>query len=253
MKELRQLICPVCGRAILNHYYQHRDKQLKVCDIEGRAKVKKYKTYKDPDSVVAYYDYISHIYDMHRDYIAVEGEGGRGGLSLMSKIRKEEWEEGFELIKYAVARAIKWWENMGWTSCSEICDIVDNFDTLEVPVQAPEYSGNLGYSKPAEILPPIIKKPGKKTFKKEESQRLRVLRSIERLKKQREQQQQRIWKERQALVNAEAKLKLLQKEEKRANEVLKKIYENIAYIERKHLPYTGIEKPEELLLFRLYL
>jgi len=112
---LRDLICPVCGRAILNHYYMVRSKQNTPNDALS-TKIKKYKTYKDPDSIVSYYDYLSKIYDMHRNYIAVEGQGGRAGLSMMRQIPKEEWQHGFDLIQYAVARAIKWWINMDWTS-----------------------------------------------------------------------------------------------------------------------------------------
>ncbi len=145
---LRDLICPVCGRAILNHYYMVRSKQNTPNDALS-TKIKKYKTYKDPDSIVSYYDYLSKIYDMHRNYIAVEGQGGRAGLSMMRQIPKEEWQHGFDLIQYAVARAIKWWINMDWTSCETICDIIDNFDKIQTPIDNPAYITNLGYTQPA--------------------------------------------------------------------------------------------------------
>lgn len=196
---LRDLICPVCGRAMLNHYYMTRGKQSIVCDT-GTKKVKKYKTYKDPDSLIAYYDYISKIYDMHRDYIAVEGQGGRAGLSMMTQITKDEWQHGFDLIQYAVARAIKWWINMDWTSCETICGIINNFNKIQTPVDNPSYIDNfdnrelmnLGEISPITYTPtakPIPKTTAKANTKQD------LLNKIQLLKKQRDDLQRAIYRQ----------------------------------------------------------
>jgi len=206
--KLRNLICPVCGRAMLRHYYQDRQKQKIVCDT-GSRKVKKYKSYKDPDSIIAYFDYISKIYDLNRDYIAVESEGGRAGLQYTQHITKEQWERGFTLIKYAVVRALVWWINKGWTSCDEICEMVDNFSNIPVPIDIPEYLDNFSKVRGTTDMTTIILKPNDKYRVKYKKTIARTLARIDKMKAERDKVQKQLFKLRSEMVDIESFITVL--------------------------------------------
>lgn len=112
-KNLISLVCPVCGKAENAHYISQ--------DIKKSFEYIK-KLYKNPDYTVKYTDYITSIYDMHRDYISVEFEGGRAGFKYKNQLSPEADPDGFIELKYALFRALHWLLNMKWLDEDEILD-----------------------------------------------------------------------------------------------------------------------------------
>lgn len=106
--KLRQIICPVCGRAI-GRYHQHKIK------IPG----KKYYIYRD-EAVDYLTDYLKRIYEMDRSYFAIEAEGGRCGFQNQIQLTPEDWPEGFEAAKEALIRAVNHYLQKGWLSIKEL-------------------------------------------------------------------------------------------------------------------------------------
>ena len=122
IENLRMVICPVCGRTILNNYHPN----------ENRMKVKSYKFATETDyygrETTNYLEgFLESVYDSDRDYFAVEGEPGKGGLAAMKdqKLSPEEWPEGFAQIKHAMFRALKWWLKKKWINEEDIDQLYD--------------------------------------------------------------------------------------------------------------------------------
>ena len=104
-ENLRQVICPCCGRAVGRYNPQTKYKGV----------------YKDPEQTVDYLqDYLARIYDINRDYFAVEQEGGRGGLSQVTHLTPADWPEGFESAKEALLRALLHYWNKGWITNDDL-------------------------------------------------------------------------------------------------------------------------------------
>ncbi len=113
MIKIKEIICPVCGRSI--HEYHHFVKSSKVLN----------KTYRIRDDVAIHYlDYLDSIYDMDRDYFAIERDTGKSGFGNITNLGPEDWEEGFVNIKKAMFRAMKYYINKGWITKEELDTII---------------------------------------------------------------------------------------------------------------------------------
>lgn len=109
MKKIREIICPVCGRSI--HEYHHFVKANKIAG----------KTYRVRDDVAIHYlDYLTSVYDMDRDYFAIERDTGKGGLGNITNLFPDDWEDGFSNIKKAVLRAVEYYAKKGWITKKDI-------------------------------------------------------------------------------------------------------------------------------------
>jgi len=103
---LRQIICPTCGRTIVRY-----------------NPAKTYGKYTDPEDKVDYLqDFLARVYDVDRNYFAIEREGGRGGLANITQLTPEDWPEGFRLIKEALLRSLYHYYSNGWITWTDIIE-----------------------------------------------------------------------------------------------------------------------------------
>lgn len=79
------------------------------------------KTYRiRDDTAIHYLDYLGRIYDMDRDYFAIERNTGKGGLGNITHLFPQDWDIGFSDIKKAMLRAMKYYVNKGWITKEDI-------------------------------------------------------------------------------------------------------------------------------------